>query len=403
VATSVSTFAPSSAETEERVRGGSLAVEWPIYAVVFASTSILVGLLWDISWHRTIGRDTFWSPPHLVEQIAAIIAGLSCGWVVLHTTFAGSAEARGRSVRFWRIFQAPLGAWVCVWATITMITSAPFDNWWHNAYGLDVRIISPPHMVLAAGMIGIQVGAMLMVLGAQNRATTEHDRRRLGLIFAYAAGIVVSLAAILIEEEAAYGNAMHGSSFYTFTAVVFPIFLVAFARASRLKWPAMITALLYMGIVLVNMWIIQLFPAQPRLAPIYNPVTHMVPSPFPLLLVFPAIAIDLLIQRFGKDRDWTLSIALGVAFVVVMLAVHWFWGDFLVSPAARNWVFGADQWDYSSRLGSWRYEFWNLDRDANRDFSAMLFARGLGIAIIYAIISSRVGLWWGKGMARIKR
>lgn len=403
MATSVSTFAPPSAETEERVRSRSLSVEWPIYAVVFASTSILVGLLWDISWHRTIGRDTFWSPPHLVEQIAAIVAGLSCGYVVLHTSFAGSAEARGRSVRFWHFFQAPLGAWVCIWATITMIVSAPLDNWWHNAYGLDVRIISPPHMVLASGMIGLQLGAMLMVLGAQNRATADHDRRRLGFIFAYAAGIVVALAAILIQEEAAVGNTMHGSDFYRLTAMVLPIFLVAFARASRLKWPATTIAILYMGIVLLNMWIIQLFPAQPRLAPIYNPVTHMVPTPFPLLLVFPAIAIDLLIQRFGNKRDWTLSIALGVAFVLVMLAVHWFWGEFLISPAARNWIFGADQWDYNSRLGPWRYQFWNLDRDASGNFSAILFARGIGIAIVYAIVASRVGLWWGKGMALIKR
>jgi hypothetical protein len=403
MATSVSTFAPPSAETEEYVRRRSLAVEWPIYAVVFASTSILVGILWDISWHRTIGRDTFWSPPHLVEQIAAIVAGLTCGYVVLHTTFAGSTEVRAWSVRFWRFFQAPLGAWVCIWATITMITSAPFDDWWHKAYGLDVRIISPPHMVLAAGMIGLQLGAMLMVLGAQNRATTEHDRRRLGFIFAYAAGIVVSMAAVLIEEEAAYGNTMHGSSFYRYTAIVFPIFLVAFARASRLKWPATTTALLYMGIVLVNMWVIQLFPAQPRLAPIYNPVTHMVPTPFPLLLVFPAIAIDLLLRKFGKDRDWTVSIALGVAFVLVMVAAHWYWAEFLLSPAARNRVFGADQWDYNSKVGPWRYKFWNLERDASGNFSPFLFARGIAIAIAYAIISSRLGLWWGKGMALIKR
>jgi hypothetical protein len=403
MATAVSTFASPTAEAGEYVGSRSLAVEWLIYAVVFASTSTLVGLLWDISWHRTIGRDTFWSPPHLLEQLAAVVAGLSCGYVVLHTTFAGTAEARGRSVRFWHFFQGPLGAWVCIWATITMITSAPFDNWWHNAYGLDVRIISLPHMVLAAGMIGLQVGAMLMVLGAQNRATTESDRRRLGLIFAFSSAVVVALAGILIEEEAAYGNTMHGSSFYSLTAMLMPVFLVAFARASRLKWPATVTALLYMGIVLVNMWVIQLFPAQPRLAPIYNPVTHMVPGPFPLLLVFPAIAIDLLINRFGKERDWTLSIALGVTFVGVMLAVHWFWGDFLVSPAARNRIFAADQWDYSSRLGPWRYQFWNLDRDASGKVSAILFAQGLGIAMIYAIISSRVGLWWGKGMALIKR
>jgi hypothetical protein len=211
------------------------------------------------------------------------------------------------------------------------------------------------------------------------------------------------MAAVLIEEEAAYGNTMHGSSFYRYTAIVFPIFLVAFARASRLKWPATTTALLYMGIVLVNMWIIQLFPAQPRLAPIYNAVTHMVPTPFPLLLVFPAVAIDLLIQRLGKERDWTLSIVLGAAFVLVMVAAHWYWGEFLISPAARNWVFGADQWDYNNKLGPWRYTFWNLERDASGNWSPILFARGIGIAIAYATVSSRLGLWWGKGMALIKR
>jgi len=32
-----------------------------------------------------------------------------------------------------------------------MLTSAPFDNWWHNAYGLDVKIVSLPHSILALG------------------------------------------------------------------------------------------------------------------------------------------------------------------------------------------------------------------------------------------------------------
>ncbi|HUQ21012.1 MAG TPA: hypothetical protein VM099_15440 [Gemmatimonadaceae bacterium] len=401
MATTVSTFA--SPTTESRVRSRALSIEWPIYAVVSASTLIVVGLLWDISWHRTIGRDTFWSPPHLLEQIAAVIAGLSCGYLALHTTFAGSNEARANSVRFWRFFQAPLGAWVCIWGTIMMITSAPFDNWWHNAYGLDVKIISPPHMVLAAGMIGIELGAMLMVLGAQNRAVAEADRKRLGAIFAYASGIVIVMATVLIEEYAAFGNEMHGSSFYQLTGALVPIFLVAFARASRLKWPATTTAILYMVFVLINMWITQLFPAQARLAPIYNPVTHMVPTPFPLLLVFPAIGIDLLMKKFGAERDWTLSLAIGVAFTIVMLAVHWFWGDFLLSPYARNPVFAADQWDYTSRLGRWRYQWWNLDVDSTGKFSVLLLAQGIGIAAIYATISSRLGLWWGAGMARIKR
>ena len=83
-------------------------------AVLVSSACIVVGLLWDISWHSTIGRDTFWSPPHLLEQLGAVVAGVSCGWLVLRTTFVGTPEQRGTSVRFWG-FSGPLGAWVTIW------------------------------------------------------------------------------------------------------------------------------------------------------------------------------------------------------------------------------------------------------------------------------------------------
>ena len=79
---------------------------------------------------------------------------------------------RGTAVRFWG-FRAPFGAWVCIWGAFAMVTSAPFDDWWHNAYGLDVKIISPPHMLLAAGIAAIQCGAMLMALAWQNRAAGD--------------------------------------------------------------------------------------------------------------------------------------------------------------------------------------------------------------------------------------
>ncbi len=68
----------------------SSAVTWPLTAVLLSSAAIVVGILWDISWHKTVGRDTFWTLPHLVEQFGAIVAGVSCGWLVLRTTFAGS-------------------------------------------------------------------------------------------------------------------------------------------------------------------------------------------------------------------------------------------------------------------------------------------------------------------------
>src|SRR5690242_13896653 len=112
-------------------RERTASIPWTLTAVVAASTSVIVGLLWDISWHRTIGRDRFLTPAHVAIYLGGLIGGLTCGALVLATSFAGSRAARDASVRFWG-FRGPLGAWVCIWGSLAMLTSAPFDNWWHN-------------------------------------------------------------------------------------------------------------------------------------------------------------------------------------------------------------------------------------------------------------------------------
>ncbi|MBW8838579.1 MAG: hypothetical protein JF602_01800 [Gemmatimonadetes bacterium] len=386
----------------ERARLGAWAIPWHLYAVVLASTCIVVGLIWDVSWHRTVGRDTFWTLAHVLEQLAAVIAGLTCGYLVLKSTFAGTPDERATSVRFWHFFYGPLGAWVCIWGTLMMITSAPLDNWWHNAYGLDVKIISPPHMVLAWGMIAIQIGAMLMALSAQNRAPAE-DQRLYSMMHAYAAAILVTMVATVIQEDASVGNHMHGSKFYQITAWVIPLFLIGLSRASRLRWPATTITAIYSAITLAMSWILQLFPATPKLAPIYNAVTHMVPPAFPLLIIVPAVAVDLLIRKFGPGRDWKLAAVIGATWVTVMVAVHWFWADFLLSPAARNFFIGADQWSYTDRLGDWRYRFWTLDVDATGKWNPLGFAKGIVIAMLLGVVSSRISLALGSAMAKVKR
>src|SRR5688500_10707900 len=365
---------------------------WPLYLVLFSSISIVVGLIWDISWHRTVGRDTFWSPPHVLEQLAAVVAGVSCGWLVLRTTFGADEAAKQRSIRVWG-FYGPLGAWVCIWGTAMMIASAPFDNWWHNAYGLDVKIISPPHMVLAWGMMGIQVGAMLMAVAAQNRGSQD---THLKLIYAASAGILVTMLATVIVEDAGFGNEMRAPMFYRMTAIVLPVAMIATARASALRWPATTIAAIYTVIMLLVIWTLQLVPAEPLLAPIYNPVTRMVPPPFPLLLIVPAIVLDLVLPRARAMKDWLLAPLLGVGFVLVMVGVHWYWSEFLLSPAARNWFFAVDKWDYTTRLGPWRYEYWNT-------VTATEFARSMGWTLFAATVSSLLGLRIGKAMARVQR
>lgn len=371
------------------------AMPWYLTAMLAGSTSIIVGLLWDISWHMTIGRDSFWTPAHMAIYLGGVLAGLSCGWLAVRTTFAGPEAAQAVAVRFWG-FRAPLGAWVAIWGALAMLTSAPFDDWWHNAYGLDVEILSPPHTVLAAGMIAIQLGAMLLALALQNRAAAG-EGRALGLAHLYAAGVVV-LMVLTMTLEYSYPNERHAAFFYQVMAGLLPVLLVAVARSSRLRWAATITAAFYMLITCAMVWILPLFPARPLLGPINNPLDHMVPPLFPLLLVLPALAIDAVLQRReGKRAGWLDALLIGAGFLAIFLVVHWYFAEFQLSPASRNAFFAGDNvWDYSSDPGPWRYEFWGVERNP-------LTPKSVGIALLLSTGSTGLGLWWGQWMAKVRR
>ena len=74
---------------------GLLVIPLYVYATVFSSLCIIVGLIWDIFWHTSIGGDGLLSPPHLVIYLGAVVSGVFSGYQVLKTTFAGSTEEKG--------------------------------------------------------------------------------------------------------------------------------------------------------------------------------------------------------------------------------------------------------------------------------------------------------------------
>src|SRR5205809_6306486 len=128
----------SAIAIDEASQVKTAAVSGYARAVLAGATSIVIGILWDISWHRTIGRDTFWTPAHIAIYFGGLVGGLTCGWLVIRTTFFATAQEREGSVRVLGL-HGPFGAWVTVWGSLAMVISAPFDNWWHNAYGVDVK------------------------------------------------------------------------------------------------------------------------------------------------------------------------------------------------------------------------------------------------------------------------
>lgn len=157
-----------------------------------------------------------------------------------------------------------------------------------------------------------------------------------------------------------------------------------------------------MAIVGSMVWILPLFEAQPKLAPIYNRVDHMVPPNFPLLLIVPGFAIDLIMMKWGRPQrtfwgDTLLALGIGTAFLGTLFLAQYFFSIYLINPASDNWFFAGNRWwPYFIKLNDFRFRFWNPQGDP-------LAVAGLSIALVLAIVKSRIALAFGNWMSRVQR
>ena len=381
---------------DAEVSAATASVPWYIWSCVVAVISSVVGGAWDISWHESIGRDSFWTTPHLLIQLCGIISGICCGYLILSTTFHKDSPLRAYSISMWG-FRGPMGAFLCAWGGVAMIASAPFDNWWHNAYGLDVKILSPPHVLLALGMTGIRFGTVVLILSEMNRAQGEYRRKLEGLLFfsfIFFFGMTVG-----IVQEYTVRPFMHGARFYTVAALVAPILMAAIASATKHPWAVTITTALYTALHLSFTWILPLFPAEPKLGPVYEKITHLIPPDFPMLLIVPAIVIDLVRRRLGGWNRWAQSAAIGTAFLASFVAAQWPFADFLMSPASRNWFFATNNFPYFIPPRS----AWVRNVFFPTEASASSFWLHMGIALLVAIVMTELGSRWGDWMRGIRR
>src|ERR1700757_2071078 len=105
----------------EKISQSPAPIPWYLWCAALAVTSVSIGAHWDVSWHRSIGRDTFWTPAHLAIYMCGILAGIACGYLIFSTTLRGSAEARASAVTVLG-FRGPLGAFLCAWGGVAMLT-----------------------------------------------------------------------------------------------------------------------------------------------------------------------------------------------------------------------------------------------------------------------------------------
>ena len=101
----------------------------------------LIGSYGDAWWHIVVGRETFWTPPHVVLYAGITLMLLS---VLLLTAHVLGYQGQGIGNRVKIALSAGLA---------TMLGSAPLDDWWHATFGPDQTPWTPPHLMATAGFV----------------------------------------------------------------------------------------------------------------------------------------------------------------------------------------------------------------------------------------------------------
>jgi hypothetical protein len=391
-----STAVPFSDEAARSKTNEAAGIPWFLWALVVAVCLVTLGGQVDVSWHRSIGRDTFWTPPHMMVYACGVIAGISCGWLILATTFGWRSELQANAVGLFGL-KAPLGAFVTAWGGLMMLYSAPVDNWWHNAYGLDVQVVSPPHVLLLSGTAAVGLGTLLLAAAHMNRARAM-DGAAANPAYARVFLFVGALAVIHLMSYSmgyTFDTRLHQWKPYLVMSAGVPFALAALAVATGRRWTATWVAAIYTVFMLALVWGLPLIPASPRIGPVYQNVTQMIPPKFPILILAPALAMDLLWVRFS---GWVRTVVSGLAWVAVLVGVEWPFASFLMTKSAANWFFGTRYVDFGTGAGN---------PDVLRVFEAPQsgahLLAGLGVAVVVACGGVRLGEFFGRWMRGVYR
>ncbi|MFC3689223.1 hypothetical protein [Aquipuribacter hungaricus] len=115
----------------------------------------LLGVYLDDAWHTDVGRDGFFSPPHLLLYAGVLVTSLSVlVWVVRSWRQAGGGAAGAADV-----LRSP-AIWLAGVGGVTTVLSAPLDDAWHRLFGRDAVLWSPPHLAAVAGTCALAVGLL---------------------------------------------------------------------------------------------------------------------------------------------------------------------------------------------------------------------------------------------------
>ena len=178
------------------------------------------GLGWDIQWHMTIGRDSFWIAPHLMIY-GSVVVGLALGWGVL-------------AYEWWRGIPSTRGFRLAALGLVLVVLAAPIDDLWHRLFGLDVTLWSPPHLLALFGSAVSTLGCLVIAVEVYRLGSwAGRTALVLGGALLYG-GVRVTLEPSWLFAYSYGGILFH--SFAMLAALILSLTLVTTARVGALRW-----------------------------------------------------------------------------------------------------------------------------------------------------------------------
>lgn len=160
----------SVSQAVQRISDYRLTLGWLVTGFWLAS---ILALDWDAQWHVEVGRDGFWTPPHWMFYSTITVCGLLCLGEVLTETllyyrrYPGTTKTTTTPTLFF--FRGPVGFILAGFGMLIMLVSAPFDDYWHRIYGVDLAIWTPFHVMLLLGIIMANLGLIYIFASEVNR------------------------------------------------------------------------------------------------------------------------------------------------------------------------------------------------------------------------------------------
>jgi hypothetical protein len=276
----------------------------------------MLGVYLDTAWHRTIGRDSFFILPHLFIYGGGVgVGGAAVAGVLL--PLIGRGGDLGGLWLHWRGRSAPFGWALAGLGILVVLAAGPVDAWWHETFGKDVLIWSPPHLQLHLGAGVAAVGLLFAVAGQRGRGALGRPVLWHGAMILVLVDLV-HRAHFVLAHYTMIPQTRTPDLYPFLVALLVPAIFVAGARAVGPWAPAAAATVFLLGAWLVDRLLVAIAFDRYTLTPI---------------LAVPALALWAF-WRTGVARGTGLGVAAGAVVTATFLVVEAAWMAVVV---ARPW------------------------------------------------------------------